>query len=121
MNWDDCRYCNGGRMVPVGKVRVAPYDSQIIEIAHRCDSCQRHNDTFLWVPKTKAIPTPRDAIYGDYIPDLEYRDPYMADDQLWIDRKSQPEVIDTSVGENIVFFLVVLVFLLAGLSGWLAS
>lgn len=75
MSWNDCLYCDTeGSMKPIEKTRVAKHNPEITEVAHQCDSCTRHADSYLWVPDGKA-PTPKfEAVYGDYIPeyDAEY-------------------------------------------------
>ena len=94
-------------MVPAGQSRAAPYDAAISEIAHACDSCEKHNDTYLWVPETEAVPTPQlIAVYDDYEPFEEYGYPIGTLDQFNRPRKSQPEMVDITMKENFVFLLV---------------
>ena len=107
-------------MVPAGQSRAAPHDAAISEIAHACDSCEKHSDTYLWVPETEAVPTPQlIAVYDDYEPFEEYGYPIGTLDQFNRPRKSQPEMVDITMKENFVFLLVVFAFIMTGLLSWL--
>ena len=119
LNWDDCRYCHDGRMIPAGEERPAPHNSKITQVAYECDSCERHSCSPLWKVKGSEVATPT-SNYGNCVPDDVEKSPhrhYGGDAK----RKLKPDtVVDYRVNWLPVAGVVALMVLttVCVLSGW---
>lgn len=110
MKWDNCRYCSTGKMVPTGETRLASYDAGVTEIAHACDSCDKHPGSHLWVAEDKASPParrPPDLGDAEYIAVL-------ASAQASVSKSSMSEQAAYNAVNTFVIVGVAILFLIVG-------
>ena len=113
MRWDRCRYCNGGKMTRTGETRVTPTGT---EDAYKCDSCNKHPETSIWVPSNVSPPPDVKADYGSGEPTTNLFSGYAGNPADTENPSQDNQQQDSDAGYTFIYLLLGFCFLAVGLT-----